>query len=1539
MKNFKRVLSIVTALSVMLVTFSFLGVVSSVSAATVPEGYEIDEQITIDFNTANKGWSGTNGTIGTNLTQVTDGTNKYMKLYTNNGNGYNFELANGSNSTTAYKMVGSTKYSVQFKVKLVSSSNADNTLSINFGTKAGYDPNLSKPYMKSFSASSLSTTEWTTLSYEFTTTATMAANTYDSTAKSNICDRLYFVAHGGGAAASYYIDDVVITKYKVASPKNQITYIHFNTEGKGWSDKTNASYLKQVADPNNSANKYMELSTPNGEGYNMELASGSNSSTAFVMEGNTKYTLTFKYKALDSIDSNLALYFGSISAYAGSNPKYGPVKEWFAPSVSDGEWHTATYEWTTTASMTYASYNGSGSTALCDNLYLVARGNKNTWAIDDVQIKKHVDGATGDMYVDDIKPEVSIPDVTHKITFNTKGMGYSDYTHKYDTTGIFNHVVDGSNGYIDLGTHNGNGFNIELAAGDNTTAFTMESNTTYTFTVKFKVITASDGALSINFGTQSRYNGSLAKPYMKTWSAKDYNDEQWHTVSYTVTTTETMAANTYDKSSTKTNICNKAYLVAHGGGNTGCEYYIDEVTIKKHGTGGTSGGDTTEPEEEKKVYAIPDFTHEPYKTYAAPGKNPDTWYCSLRWSTYTDNSNSVIRYKYAYDIAENAPSSSGNRGVNAMGTNGSTPAAMCLVPTATPNTPITVVQGKSYKITFKYKVLDIEPNSYVSFNIMRGGYSAGWSDSVGIGSATDKHDDSYIIAIEFAPTDDWVEASYTFIANFTTDLTTNKMQIGGSGYGDALIDDIVVQEINATEVVPPTNDASDYIYMTEGSNTVITSYKAKKADLTIKTLIGHKPLIRIGEYAFLYNRYAKNVTIQNGPTVIDQYAFEYAKVLETISIPKSITTIGKGAFYGIKTMKAFTVDTNNPNFAAVDGVLYTKDMKTLLYYPAAKDATTFTVPATVTTIAEGAFLNATKLQSIVLPEGLTTIERRAFMNCTALTAINLPSSLATIGSSAFRGCEKLSANNITVPEDITLGENPFADSLLAKPGNIDNEDNIVDLKDATALVRNLAGWQNSEFNALKAESADINDDGHVDLLDAVILQRHLAGWQGYENLPYTGETDYTYAEYSSDSSIPELVVNLTEKNSNKVVSNRDIAYDENKEDVIIILITGQSNSGTNGYMQEYGYKYTTEYNGVTHPDWEITAEPTRPEPNTVFFGATVTKLDSSTDVYTKTDPSKGTSTMGGYSPAMGKALHDATGAKIVFVQASKGAVGMHEWTPEPEKYECPCGENGGGVLYSQAIANFTKTYQALEDDYNIIATAYVYNQGEHEEYTPYVTSDATVHNDEGYYNALMEMHNGFLSECEIDCGGMYMPRSWYNRYTGTEPGLTDIEQNSRRPSIARAAQYAAAQNVENFFIFSNISETISKNGALKPDPTNSIHYSQGAYNAIGAQNADSVAKYFGFTEASEFEGIKVFNKKGVELCAFDKDGKLVSGSDVVNFSADNSKLYIRIDPTGTMYTLNYSTAGTSADFVDEYGYVTTVDGQTSFRIVINTPVK
>lgn len=1290
--------------------------------------------------------------------------------------------------------------------------------------------------------------------------------------------------------------------------------LNFNTENKGWSG-TNGNLGDTLTQVLSDGEGYLTLKTPNGNGYNFELADGSDSATAFTMKGNTKYSITFDAKLVSGDKGTLALAFGTKAAYDPSLAK-PIVKSWTAGDMSPDFYTPYSFEWTTTETMAANTYSGT-NTNICDRLYFVANGSAGEYAIDNVVITEY-------------RPKTVKTNVT--LTFSEDGKGYSDTNATPDDQ--LTQVISDSESYLDLKTPNGNGYNFELADGNaSTAALKLKGSTTYDVTVRFKVANAgSEGYINLYTGTQAQYSGSLSKHRFKNWALSSYNDGEWHTVSCEFTTTETMAADTYDNT-LNSNICDRLYIVASGGGENGCEFYVDEVTVTERveGSGGNEGA-------EKEMYNISDFNVKPLTEDAIKGGGEGKWYYSVRWFIDTVDSNSVMHYQYAYDIAENAPNTSGIRGVSAKGTNGAQHAMACLI--YEDNKPVILTQGKSYRISFRYKVLSLEKNSYISFVPMRGKCQAGWDSSYGVGSVSDQNDGQYIIDIAYSTTSDWVDASYTFTANYGGHTEYNVLQLGGAGYGDALIDDIKVEEIDASEVLPNNTDASTYEISVSDGKATINSYKlnnSQETELIIPPTVARRPLAAIGDYAFLYNRFLTTVTIMNGPTSIGEYAFEYARHIQTINIPASVTSIGKGAFYGMDELEAINVDPDNPAYTSVDGVLYNKDMTVLIAYPAKKSVNSFTVPSTVTEICDGAFMRAQKLNTVVLPDGLKTIGRRAFAYCWYITSINFPSSIETIGASAFRQCSRITAENFELSDNVDVKENAFIHcGMLYNIGVISSDDETVDIKDANLLVKHLANL-NGTLGALGEAAADINGDGSVDLMDAVILKRHLAGWNGYESLPCDGTVDREPDYYdASEDEIPTVSINLSEMNSRKVEINRDIEYDPNKEDIIIILVTGQSNSGTNGYQQEYEYKYTTIHGNTAHPDYEITAEPDRPAVGTVFSGTMVTVLDETTDVYYMTDTAKLSHTMGGYTPAMGKALNEATGAKVVFVQANQGAVGMHEWVSNPEDYDCPCSDNGKGVLYSNAIANYTKTYQTLKEDYNIIATAYVYNQGEHEEYSPY-TEGATVHDDRSYANALQSMHYSFLGDCEIDCGGMYVPRSFFARY----PYADDTEENSRRPSIARTAMYRTAQVLPSFFIFSNIAETISRDGELTPDPTNSIHYSQKAYNAIGRQNADSMLKYFGFIEPSEFTGISVFNNIGELICRFDAEGNLDEEYNNLIWFIDssNTKLYFRIEPTGTMYTFDISYHNSNYyEIVDKFGNVNRYGlFDEFFKLVVNMP--
>jgi hypothetical protein len=97
-------------------------------------------------------------------------------------------------------------------------------------------------------------------------------------------------------------------------------------------------------------------------------------------------------------------------------------------------------------------------------------------------------------------------------------------------------------------------------------------------------------------------------------------------------------------------------------------------------------------------------------------------------------------------------------------------------------------------------------------------------------------------------------------------------------------------------------------------------------------------------------------------------------------------------------------------------VLYDKTQTTLISYPSAKMATSFTAPDSVTTIEDDAFIYCSALVEIVLPN-VTIIGYEAFALCSGLTKIELPK-VTIIGDFAFGLCTRLT--EITIPLSVTI---------------------------------------------------------------------------------------------------------------------------------------------------------------------------------------------------------------------------------------------------------------------------------------------------------------------------------------------------------------------------------------------------------------------------------------------------------------------------------------------------------------------------------------
>jgi hypothetical protein len=166
-----------------------------------------------------------------------------------------------------------------------------------------------------------------------------------------------------------------------------------------------------------------------------------------------------------------------------------------------------------------------------------------------------------------------------------------------------------------------------------------------------------------------------------------------------------------------------------------------------------------------------------------------------------------------------------------------------------------------------------------------------------------------------------------------------------------------------------------------GDGVVITGYQGKGGDVVIPAVIGGKTVVGIVDYAFAWN-----------------------ESLVSVTIPAGVTTIDKWVFSGCNSLKAISVAAANRQYKDIDGVVFSKDGKTLLIYPVG-GKTDYTVPAGVTTIGDNAFEWCESLSSVTIPAGVTAIGVKAFDGCESLTAVTIPDSVTSIGDYAFGDCK------------------------------------------------------------------------------------------------------------------------------------------------------------------------------------------------------------------------------------------------------------------------------------------------------------------------------------------------------------------------------------------------------------------------------------------------------------------------------------------------------------------------------------------------------
>ncbi len=315
-------------------------------------------------------------------------------------------------------------------------------------------------------------------------------------------------------------------------------------------------------------------------------------------------------------------------------------------------------------------------------------------------------------------------------------------------------------------------------------------------------------------------------------------------------------------------------------------------------------------------------------------------------------------------------------------------------------------------------------------------------------------------------------------------------------------------------------------------DTAYTAYDSPKWEKAINEKYGYEYnyALYIGEYLYQLGSPSGAFRVKEGTTLIADCAIGYGPT--EIYIPASVKyiTMDYPAAFSVSTHTAYIVDDANENYKSVDGVLYTKNMDTLLAVPFGSGKTSFTVPASVKKIVPYAFNYFRELEEIIFNEGLEELGDSCFSNCEKLQSVTLPNSLKIIGDRAFSVCSSLAEVSVG-PNIKSIGQDAFNWTAFYNDESNKNADGELYLGDGKYLL----------------EKSISNDISHYTVKDGTVLiadNAITASWMEKLTVELPDSV-----KYIGDSSLPRPTTDLI--TGYNIVSLGEDALGSNYKEIIL----------------------------------------------------------------------------------------------------------------------------------------------------------------------------------------------------------------------------------------------------------------------------------------------------------------------------------------------------------------------------------------------------
>ena len=250
---------------------------------------------------------------------------------------------------------------------------------------------------------------------------------------------------------------------------------------------------------------------------------------------------------------------------------------------------------------------------------------------------------------------------------------------------------------------------------------------------------------------------------------------------------------------------------------------------------------------------------------------------------------------------------------------------------------------------------------------------------------------------------------------------------------------------------------------------------------SIEEIVIGKNIKEIAPYAFLKCSNLRKIVFNDKLEKLDFAAFKRCENLESVNFPSSLLSIADEVFTSCDKLKTIPipplvdfvtentfrycsnlekieVDSKNIKYCSEDGVLFSKNKKELLIYPAGKTDKIYKVPNEVKKICAVAFASNKYVSEVQLPDKLEYIGREAFLKSN-LRKIYLPDSLEELEYHSFSNCYHL--KEVRLPDNVKVDYHNFINTYELKEINVSktfvkNHPEFVEkFKDKIKIVKSL----------------------------------------------------------------------------------------------------------------------------------------------------------------------------------------------------------------------------------------------------------------------------------------------------------------------------------------------------------------------------------------------------------------------------------------------------------------------------------------------------